>query len=332
MDIPTLGTLSTLRAADVWKHEAQVFTPWLADNLHLLAHALQTDELNLKGTEVAAGDFRLDVLAEDQGGNPVIIENQFGSTDHKHLGQLLSYLASLGDHATVVWIAEKVREEHRAAVDWLNAHTTDGFDFFALEIEALQIGDSLPAPFFNVVAKPNNWARSVSAISRQSATGELAERHKIRLAYWASFAEFLRVQAAPFSIRRPIKMSYCDFRIRKRGVVISTSISTEKRRAGVSLYFQSDPMKLAINRLRAELKAIEREFGEKLEWRDMAGKKASAIATYQFDVDPRDPAAYLEIHRWMLDRMQRFERVFVPRLKNSEFDAEQLVDEEADDT
>src|SRR5688572_21696490 len=92
MAFPQLGRLITLRATEVWGHEAQGFTPWLSQNLDLLAEALKIDELELKGTEVSAGDFRLDILAEDTQGHPVLIENQFGPTDHKHLGQLISYV------------------------------------------------------------------------------------------------------------------------------------------------------------------------------------------------------------------------------------------------
>ena len=132
MALPKLGTLITLRATEVWGNEPQVFTPWLSQNLHLLAEALQIDELELKGTEVPAGDFRLDVLAEDAEGNPVIIENQFGATDHRHLGQLISYAASQAGMSTVVWVAERFKDDHRAAIDWLNANTLEGVDFFAV--------------------------------------------------------------------------------------------------------------------------------------------------------------------------------------------------------
>ena len=180
-----LGSLKTLRATDVWGNEPQVFTPWLSENLHLLAEALQIDEMELKGIEVPAGDFRLDILAEDSAGAPVIIENQFGATDHRHLGQLVSYAASQSKAITVVWIAERFKDDHRAAIDWLNTNTLEGLNFFAVEIEALQIGDSDPAPFFNVVAKPNEWSKAVGAVSRQSITEEGAARHRTRIAYWA---------------------------------------------------------------------------------------------------------------------------------------------------
>jgi hypothetical protein len=117
-------------------------------------------------------------LARDIEGRIVVIENQFGSTDHTHLGQIMTYVAGQEGQATVVWIAETIREEHRAAIDWLNASTLEGFDFFAIEVEALRIGTSLPAPWFNVVAKPNNWTRGVGRVTRTATAGPPDERQK----------------------------------------------------------------------------------------------------------------------------------------------------------
>jgi hypothetical protein len=257
--LPKLGRLTTLRATQVWGNEPQVFTPWLSQNLELLAEALQVGDLELKATEVPAGDFRLDILAEDAEGNPVIIENQFGSTDHRHLGQLISYVASQGAKATVVWVAERFKDDHRAAVDWLNASTNEEFDFYAVEIEALQIGNSDPAPYFNVVSKPNSWAKSVSAVSRQSSTGELAGRFHQRLAYWASFAEYLRTHDPTFTIRRPNKDHWFEFPIGRAGIVISATISTTRfKRIGVELYLHRDPMKAGFRQLTAGKETVEK--------------------------------------------------------------------------
>jgi hypothetical protein len=294
-----------------------------------LAEALKIDELELKGTEVSAGDFRLDILAEDTQGNPVLIENQFGPTDHKHLGQLISYVASQVGPATVVWVAERFKEDHRAAIDWLNASTVPDFDFFAVEIEALKIGESDPAPFFNLVAKPNSWARSVGAVTRNSTTAELTERHKIRVGYWASFADYLQQHDARFSIRRPNKDHWFEFPIGRSGVVISATINTKPKRVGVELYFHSDPFKAGIRQLEAEKGAIEAEFRETLEWQELPGKKASRIAIFRHDLDPTNSEQYSEIHRWMLDNMNRFQQVFAHRVRALKFDAplEQEEDE-----
>jgi hypothetical protein len=54
----------------------------------------------------------------------------------------MTYLAGQDGGTTVIWIAETIREEHRAAIDWLNANTIESFSFFAVEVEALRIDDS----------------------------------------------------------------------------------------------------------------------------------------------------------------------------------------------
>lgn len=300
-------------------------------NLALLADALGIEELELKGTEVPAGDFRLDILAEDESGHPVIIENQFGATDHRHLGQLISYLASQTGKATVVWVAERVKEDHRAAIDWLNSNTSEDFDFFAVEVEALKIGDSDPAPYFNIIAKPNNWARSVGAVAREASTGKLSERHHLRMAYWASFAEFLRKSNSTFKIRRPNKDHWFEFPIGRSAIVISATISVEKyKRIGVELYFHRDPLKLGFNQLHLNKDAIEKEFGEALEWQELAGKKASRVASFRYGVDPTDASQFQDLHAWMLDRMERFRRVFQARVKELKLDVAENLDDETE--
>ena len=73
------------------------------------------------------GSFSADILCRRLDGGSdeeswVVIENQYGRTNHDHLGKLLTYAAGLKAR-TVVWIAEEFRDEHRAALDLLNAST-----------------------------------------------------------------------------------------------------------------------------------------------------------------------------------------------------------------
>src|SRR5437667_8088973 len=98
-----LGKLTFVDARSVWKHEAQLFTPWLRDHIDLLADVLGL-EIEVEGIEVAVGEFTADVLGrEPNTGRQVVIENQLESTDHDHLGKLLTYSAGL-NAAAVVWI------------------------------------------------------------------------------------------------------------------------------------------------------------------------------------------------------------------------------------
>lgn len=124
-----LGQLKTLPLRSAWSNEATNFTPWLADHLELLDEVLGTD-LELQDREATVGSFSLDLLAKDLGtGRLVIIENQLDTTDHDHLGKVLTYAAGF-DAGTIVWVAESFRDEHRQALDWLNQRTDSDTHFF----------------------------------------------------------------------------------------------------------------------------------------------------------------------------------------------------------
>jgi hypothetical protein len=133
-----IGRLITVPVRTVWPLEDKDFTTWLAadQNLELLSEILQLGDLKVEGTEVAVGDFWIDILARDTHGSIVIIENQFGGTDHRHLGQIITYAAGQSGPICVVWVAEYFRNEHRAPIDWLNGNTFEGINFFAVEVEA----------------------------------------------------------------------------------------------------------------------------------------------------------------------------------------------------
>ena len=151
-----LGMISEVRLRDIWPHEAGDFTPWLARNLNSLGDSLGLD-LELLQEEASSGAFSLDILAKStEDDEKVAIENQLEQTNHSHLGQLITYATEHGA-GYVVWVASRFRPEHRAAIDWLNELAPDKVWFFAVEVHAIKIGDSLPALDFRPVAVPKKW-------------------------------------------------------------------------------------------------------------------------------------------------------------------------------
>ncbi len=155
---PELGKVERVDVRTIWPHEAHDFTPWLASRLDLLGDALGMD-LELVRREAGVGDFSLDILAQERlTGERVVIENQLAGTDHSHLGQILTYAAG-HDARTVIWVTPRFREEHRAAMDWLNRWTPEEIAFYGVEVRAIRIGKSLPAPEFRPVAVPNGWSK-----------------------------------------------------------------------------------------------------------------------------------------------------------------------------
>jgi hypothetical protein len=326
MSHPKLGTLTTISATEVWGHEAHGFTPWLSENLNLLSDALQIDELELQGTEISTGDFRLDILAEDSVGNPVVIENQFGATDHKHLGQLIAYIASRRKPTTTIWVAERFKDDHRAAIDWLNTSTNEDFNFFAVEIEALRIGESDPAPFFNVVAKPNSWTKG-SGTGQALAIGDEPQRYARRRAYWTSFGEFLKQNNANFAIRTPSKDHWHSFSIGRSGFVIDATITPQKKRAGVELLIRRDVQKAGFNQLRLDEAEIQAIIGHKLDWMELPGKQSTRIAAFLPNVDAFDEGQWPAIQNWMLNMLQKFKAAFASRIKTLDLSATEAESE-----
>jgi hypothetical protein len=319
--IEALGKLVAVPLRSVWPHEAIDFTKWLAhtDNMALLADQLGLGELQVRGTEVQVGSFTIDILAEDADGHLVIVENQSGPTDHRHLGQILTYVAGQEGDVTVIWLAEHFREEHRAAIDWLNASTIEDYDFFAVEVEALRIGASLPAPRFNIIAKPNHWSRGVNRATQQIG-GAMDERNKFYVNYWAQFAAFLEDRHSRFRVRRQFKDYYCTFRIGSAGVHLGAQAGRRDKLMGVELYISRADSKATYRALEAQKADIQKTFGEDLlDWQELPDKIASRVLL-QKAADPSNEADHQQQFEWLVNNLERFQTAFADRIKALDID------------
>ena len=313
MEQSTLGRLAKVDPRTVWTHEAHDFTPWLAqdENLRQLGDAIGI-ELELAGTEQNVGPFNADILCKDTVDDQwVLVENQLERTDHTHLGQLLTYAAGL-DAATIVWITRRFREEHRAALDWLNENTETGIHFFGIEIELWQIGDSPPAPKFNLVSKPNDWSKTVSHIAQD---GELTETQQLKLDYWTALAPHIEERDTQLQVRSPAARNYMDFAVGRSGCNLAAGINTQAPYVRVLLWISGRPESEAIfYLLREERDQIEDEIGTSLDWLPRPDKK-SFVVECRWDADPTDRSDWPSQHERMAELLDAFHRTFSPRLK-----------------
>lgn len=172
-----LARIEKVDLREIWANEAADFTPWLQENIDQLGDALGMD-LEVEEREASVGTFSLDLLARDGSGRPVIIENQLGTTDHTHLGQILTCAA--GQNASViVWIAKKFRDEHRAALDFLNSRTGEDTEFFGVGVELWRIEGSRAAVNFDLVVTPNEWRKGAASTPRESGPSERGEKYRL---------------------------------------------------------------------------------------------------------------------------------------------------------
>lgn len=274
--IISLGRLEAVALREAWPHEAINFTPWLAqpENLALLADAVGM-VLELEAIEKPVESFSADILARDVlTGRWVLIENQLESTDHSHLGQILTYAAGL-DAETVIWIARDFREPHRAAIDYLNRISASEHNFFGVQIELLRIGTSAYAPRFNVVAKPNDWSKSVA--TKASANADTASRQVEWQTYWQAF--FVHASAMGFALpnRAAPKEGWCRTAQLKSGDPNASAwLHRANDRLRALIWIQGDRLQL-FDSLLSKSAAVEDLVGLPVVWDRMENRKSSMI-------------------------------------------------------
>jgi len=311
-----LGRLEKVDLRSIWVTEDRDFTPWLAreENLEILGDTIGI-ELELEAQEKDVGPFRADILCKDTAtGDWVLIENQLARTDHTHLGQLMTYAAGL-DAVTIVWVANRFIDQHRAALDWLNDITDESFHFFGLEIELWRIGNSPPAPKFNVVSNPNDWSKAVAQGKRRITTEGLTDRQQMLLRYWTVLSNFVQENEIGLRPQKPQPNMWTAFSIGRSGMILSVTASVQKQRIGAELYLADDDAKAFFNLLLQSKEKIEREFGDVLSWQELPEKRASRIAIYKESADPADEVDWPQQMAWLVDKLQRFDRVFRDRVK-----------------
>jgi hypothetical protein len=319
MSTPTLGRLEKIDLRTAWTSESSDFTPWLAlpENLKLLGETVGID-LEFEAQEKDVGPFRADILCKDTlDGSWVLIENQLERTDHTHLGQLLTYASGL-ETVTIIWISQRFTEEHRATLDWLNEITNERFAFFGLEIELWRIGNSPPAPKFNIVSKPNDWSRSV----RESAVAasELTETKQKQLEFWTGFKEYMDEHS---HIRSPkgLPQTWMNHSIGRSGFGLSSIASTWNSEKSVyepelraEFYVAIPNARHYFDEWHKQRSQIEAEFGGPLIWFTQPDRQTCKVYVRQ-SADFFDRSHWPQQHEWLRQNLEKLHRVFAPRVK-----------------
>jgi hypothetical protein len=306
-----IGKIVRLPLREVWKHEALDFTTWLVENIDVLSEALDVPLQDAR-REQAVGDFSIDLVAEDDSGHTVVIENQLGKSDHDHLGKLVTYLAAL-DAGVAVWIVSEPRPEHTTAVTWLNESRETSF--YLVKLEAIRIDDSAPACLFTLITGPSEETREVGDTKK-----EIADRFIIRRRFWEIFLERARQKTKLYSTLSPTDDNWIAFASGKRGLSFSTTIT--QHAATVQLVIDRGKDSAAENRmildqLKANKAKIEQEFGGPLEWYEPEGVRLCRIIHEVKKGGYKDEEAkWPEIQDAIIDAMVRLEKALRPFLQH----------------
>ena len=324
MNEEKLGRLIKVDLRDFWFSESGDFTPWLAQekNIALLGETIGL-ELEVEAQEKSVGPFRADILCKDVSTDQwVLVENQLERTDHTHLGQLLTYGAGL-NAVTIVWIAARFTEEHRAALDWLNEITDERFNFFGLEVELWRIGESLAAPKFNVISKPNVWTRTITGAAKMAQQGDLSKGKQLQLDFWSGFKDHLSSTDTSIVPTKPLPQNWMNIQLGRYGTKLLAIASLDELRAEVQ-FFENDAT-VFFTLLQQQQKPIEEEMGEPLNWYNPDTIKSCRIFL-QRPADLHNHEQWPEYFQWLQEKLERLQRVFRDRVRQldlSEYHEEQ---------
>ena len=305
-----IGRIEKVPLREVWKKEAKDFTAWLFEHLDIIGEELDMD-LTPDEKEAKAGSFLADIVAEDASGQKVIIENQLGKTDHDHLGKILTYVSNL-DAKIAVWVSSGPRDEHRAAIEWLNETGSD-VQFYLVKIEALRIGNSEPAAYFSIVTGPSEKTNIVSGERK-----EMAERHKLRLDFWQTLLEKSKEKTNLHANISPSTAHWIGAGSGIRGLTFN--YVTTFKAGQVELYIDrgknsEDENKKIFDTFHSKCLEIEKDFGDKLNWERLDNRRACRISKrFEYaglgDSDKRD-----KLQDDMIKAMIRLEKALKDHIK-----------------
>lgn len=313
-----LSRLEAMDPRDVWSDEARDFTPWLMENAQYLGEVLGID-VEFESREHPVGAFSLDIFGRDITNECVlIVENQLADTDHKHLGQLLTYAAGT-DASTIVWVSPRFRDEHRQALEFLNNKTGDDARFFGVEVSVVRIGDSAPAPMFNLIAKPSEWRSQVAA--SQTGSG-LSEKREMYRGFWTNYLETLHSQhPSATNVRSPSTRNWTNINYLRRGINITLAFISNNQ-VSCEIYIDvadAESNSAVLKELLLHRDEVELAVGGPLLWEDIPLKRACRIrAVTTGDVSKMDTHGALI--KWMISHQLKMKAALKPLI-------EQLPDE-----
>jgi hypothetical protein len=302
-----IGKLKRVPLREVWKHEAYDFTQWLQQNIDVLNDALDLNLVNVD-REQAAGQFSIDLVAEDEGGGTVIIENQLEKSNHDHLGKLITYLTGMGAKAAI-WIVSDPRPEHVAAVAWLNESSSAAF--YMVKVEGVRIGDSKAAPLLTLIVGPSKETQEVGKTKK-----ELAERYGIRKRWWTQLVKRSAKVSKLHAHITPGEYSWIGTSSGISGLNFNYVVNQDASSA--ELYIdrgEAEENKSMFDQLNANQAAVGKAFGGPLSWERLETKRACRIR-FTLEGGYRSPEEeWPAIQDKVINAMNRLEQALRPYLK-----------------
>lgn len=307
-----IGKLEEVDIRELWQHEQYDFSDWLAkeENIEYLNDILGLTLVDIT-KEAYVGSYRCDIFAKDETtGIKVIVENQLESSNHDHLGKIITYASGL-DAKVVVWIVTHAKEEHCSAIEWLNNNTNSELNFFLIELHAYKIENSKAAPMFKVIEKPNDFIKNSKVTGNKE---NLNKSQAERLEFWNKFNEMIVKNGKPFNIRKATTDHWYSVAIGTSEAHIDVTLVNKDNKIGVGLWIANN--KNLYDSLLENKDKIESELGCSLKWdRKQENQKASSIILDIPGLNFDNHSNYEELMQQVIDNVIKMKKVFRKYIK-----------------
>lgn len=316
MDIGNLKKLNETGIRKIWPGEPRDFSPWLAKNISFLNDVLKIS-IEIEELEGPVETFKLDLSGIDRvSQRPVVIENQFGKSDHDHLGKLLTYAANR-EAGIVIWIANEIQLAHRKSIDWLNQITPVDMSFYAIEFEVFKIDDSKPAPHFMIVSGPPPSKRKEITPADQ-----VTPRNRRYQEFFDKLrAKILELQPN-FTRAKGLPQSWWGLGIGRTGFSLVAAFTFDGK-FRIEIYIdmgRKEDNEEALRKLEENKHEIEERVGQSLNWDFLPESRACRVYTAIDGTIDEDENKLQQLIEWGTPIMIKFREVFAPLIKNIDFE------------
>lgn len=308
-----LGKLVKLELQDIrkiWSHEEKHLSPWIADNIESLNDILNL-QIEIEGREEFVHNFRIDLTGtENTTQMPVVIENQFGPSDHDHLGKLITYSAAK-EAGIMIWIASEIQLAHRAALEWLNNKSPTEMTFYGIELEVFKIDNSLPAPNFRIVAGPPPYKRKMIP-------DQMSPKNKKYLNFFNELRNNIIKRKPNFTKAKAMPQSWWSLSIGKSGFSVAVAFTIDGN-FRVELYIDTGTKEnndIAFSKLKENSLTIQDNIGKDLVWDPLPDRRACRIYLATNGTIDDDEKKLTELTEWAAPMVIKFKEVFSPLVKN----------------
>ncbi len=196
-------------------------------------------------------------------------------------------------------------EEHRQAIDWFNRNISENISFFLVQIEVYKIGDSDPAPKFNIICEPNNWGKTL----KSSGTGDAVSTTKLlQMEFWEGLKSYAAEKGTRVSFNHtPQPKHWFNISIGTSRCHIALTINTQKGYVGCEVYIRND--KALFDNFHKNKEKIEAAIGSELEWMELPDATASRILITKKG-NPKDRKQWDDYYAWCVETVEKFSVTF----------------------